>query len=172
MKHVTTFNDFISESAFHAALAKAKDEGLEEFDFQGKLYPVKKGALKEGEDLNEAAADKHYEITWWETNAKAIYDYKTKMYNFAKKAIDELPTILEDCCPGKFDLKTLGFAEKGNAFFIFANLNDSKDRIGFSYSELEDNKDAKRFFDIMGTNLDSSSQRMYTSSFRLNDRMA
>ena len=62
--------------------------------------------------LNEAAKDKYYEISWWEDNAKRIYDYKTKMYNLAKKAIDELPTILEDCCPGKFELDTIGFAEK------------------------------------------------------------
>ena len=55
MKHTKNFEDFVNESAFHAALAKAKEEGLEEFEFQGKNYPVKKEALKEGENLDEAA---------------------------------------------------------------------------------------------------------------------
>jgi hypothetical protein len=56
MKHLKTFESFLDESAFHAALAKAKDEGLEEFEFNGEKYPVKKGALKESE-LNEADED-------------------------------------------------------------------------------------------------------------------
>lgn len=168
MKHLSSFENFLNESGFHAALAKAKEQGLKEFEFQGKTYPVKKDALKEGEDLNEAAKDKYYEISWWENNAKSIYDYKIKMYSSAKKAIDQLPAILEECCPGKFDLDTLGFAEKGNAFFVFANLKDPKDRIGFNYTALEDNKDIRNFFDIVGANLDSASQRMYTTQFRLN----
>jgi hypothetical protein len=172
MIHVTTFEAFVNEGAFHAALAKAKEQGLKEFEFQGKKYPVKEDALKEGEDLNEAAKDKYYEIGYWEEHAKNIYDYKTKMYILAKKAIDELPTILEDCCPGKFDLETIGFSEKGNAFFMFANLLDPKDRLGFDYGALEDNADFKSFFDMAGGNLDSASQRMYTSSFRLDDTKA
>lgn len=54
MKHLKTFESFLDESAFHAALAKAKDEGLEEFEFNGEKFPVKKGALKESLD---SAAD-------------------------------------------------------------------------------------------------------------------
>jgi hypothetical protein len=172
MKHVTTFENFLSESAFHAALAKAKKEGLKEFEFQGKKYPIKEDALEEGEDLNEAAKDKNYEISFWENHAKSIYDYKTKMYDFAKKAIDALPKILEECCPGKFDVDTIGFGERGNAFFVYVNLLDSKDRIGFNYTDLEDSKDIREYFDIVGSNFDSSSQRMYTTSFRLNDKKA
>ena len=56
--HIFTFENFIieselNESGFHAALAKAKDEGLEEFEFGGKTFKVKEGKLKENEDLNE-----------------------------------------------------------------------------------------------------------------------
>jgi len=172
MKHISSFENFLNENAFHAALANAKKQGLKEFEFQGKKYTIKEDALEEGEDLNEAAKDKYYTVDWAQENAKAIYDRKTKIYAFAQKALDALPKILEDCCPGKFDLDTLGFSEKGNAFFIFANLNDPKDRLGFDYSSLEDNADFAKFFDMAGTNLDMPSQRMYTSSFRLDDRKA
>ncbi len=170
MKHVTSFNDFISESAFHAALAKAKDEGLEEFEFNGEKFPVKKGALKESEDLNEAALDKSYTIESAEEREKNRADYTNKMIALAKKAIDELPTILEDCCPGIFDVKTLGFAFQGNAAFVFANVANPKDRMGIDYRKIEDNKDFTKYFDLASTNLDSSSSRIYSSYFRLDDR--
>jgi hypothetical protein len=170
MKHITNFESFVNESGFHAALAKAKDEGLEEFEFQGKTYPVKKGALKEGEELNEAALDKYYTIEYAEESEKSRADYTNKMIALAKKAIDELPTILEDCCPGVFDTKTLGFAFKGNAAFIFANVLNQKDRIGIDYGKIEDNKDFVKFCDLASSNLDANSSRIYSSYFRLDDR--
>ena len=55
---------------------------------------------------------------------------------------------------------------------MFANLKDPKDKLGFDYRALEDNKDFAKFFDTAGGNLDSSSQRMYTSQFRLDDKKA
>jgi hypothetical protein len=59
INHIVSFESFmneseLNESGFHAALAKAKDEGLEEFEFAGKTFKVKEGKLKENEDLNEA----------------------------------------------------------------------------------------------------------------------
>ena len=65
-KHISTFESFlneteVNESGFHAALAKAKDEGLEEFDFGGKTFKVKEGKLKENEDIfegDEVSVDK------------------------------------------------------------------------------------------------------------------
>jgi hypothetical protein len=172
MKHITNFESFVNESGFHAALAKAKDEGLEEFEFQGKTYPVKKGALKEGEDLNEAAADKYYTIAWNRDNEKYIFDYKTKILNLAESALKALPAIFDECCADKFDVDSLGFAFKGNAAFVFANLKDPKDRIGFNYDALENNKEFMNYFDLASTNLDSNSSRLYTSYFRLNDKKA
>lgn len=169
MKHLQTFESFIDESAFHAALAKAKDEGLEEFEFNGEKFPVKKGALKESE-LNEATGSYDYSIAYAEEFEKNRAVYMNKMIALAKKAIDELPTILEDCCPGVFDIKNLGFSFKGNAAFIFANVANQKDRIGMDYDKISDNKDFAKYFDDAGANLDSSSSRMYSSSFRLNDR--
>ena len=147
MKHIKTFESFLSESAFHAALAKAKEEGLEEFEFQGKTYPVKKEALKEGA-INEAT-DKYYTVDWNRDAEKAIFD---------------------DCCPDIFDVDNLGFAFKGNAAFVFANIKDPKAKMGVDYHALENNKDFQKYFDLASSNLDSASQRMYTSYFRLNDR--
>jgi len=55
MKHITTFESFVNEGAFHAALAKAKKEGLKEFEFQGKKYPIQEDSLEENEEINEAS---------------------------------------------------------------------------------------------------------------------
>lgn len=41
MKHIQTFESFLSEgNAFLAARAKAMQEGLEEFEFNGKIFKV------------------------------------------------------------------------------------------------------------------------------------
>jgi hypothetical protein len=58
MKHLTSFESFVNESAFHAALANAKKQGLKEFEFQGKKYPVHEDAMDES-SLNEATADEN-----------------------------------------------------------------------------------------------------------------
>jgi len=121
--------------------------------------------LNEG-TLNEAV-DKYYTIEFAEENEKNRADYANKMIALAKKAIDELPTILEDCCPGVFDTKNLGFAFKGNAAFIFANVLNQKDRIGVDYGKIEDNKDFQKYCDLASSNLDAFSSRMFTSYFRL-----
>ena len=168
MKHIKTFESFLSESAFHAALAKAKEEGLEEFEFQGKTYPVKKEALKEGA-INEAT-DKYYTVDWNRDAEKAIFDYRNKVMNLADAAIKALPAIFDDCCPDIFDVDNLGFAFKGNAAFVFANIKEPKAKMGVDYHALENNKDFQKYFDLASSNLDSASQRMYTSYFRLNDR--
>jgi hypothetical protein len=128
--------------------------------------------VNENESLNEAAVDKYYTIAWAEESEKTRATYTNKMIALAKKAIDELPTILEDCCPGVFDTETLGFAFKGNAAFIFANVADPKNRIGIDYGKIEDNKDFAKFCDLASSNLDANSSRMYTSYFRLDDRKA
>jgi len=57
MKHLVKFENFLSESAFHAALAKAKKEGLKEFEFKGKTYPVhEEEIIEEGNAFVFAAA--------------------------------------------------------------------------------------------------------------------
>jgi hypothetical protein len=57
MKHIVTYENFLSESAFHAALSKAKKEGLKEFEFNGKTYPVyEEDAIEEGNAFVFAAA--------------------------------------------------------------------------------------------------------------------
>jgi hypothetical protein len=59
MKHISTFENFfnkeesVHEGAFHVALFKARNEGLKEFEFKGKTYPVK--GKKIDETLNEGA---------------------------------------------------------------------------------------------------------------------
>ncbi len=123
--------------------------------------------LNEG-TLNEAV-DKYYTIAFAEENEKNRAEYTNKMIALAKKAIDELPTILEDCCPGVFDTKDLGFAFKGNAAFIFANVADPKNKIGIDYGKIEDNKDFQKYCDLASSNLDANSSRMFTSYFRLDD---
>ncbi len=128
--------------------------------------------VNENESLNEAAADKYYTIAWNRDNEKYIFDYKTKIMNLADAAIKALPAIFDECCADKFDVSSLGFAFKGNAAFVFANLMDPKDRIGFDYGALEDNSEFQKYFDLASGNLDANSSRMYTSYFRLNDRKA
>ena len=119
--------------------------------------------------LNEAV-DKYYTIAWAEENEKNRADYINKMIVLAKKAIDELPTILEDVCPGCFDVKNLGFAFKGNAAFVFANIVDQNTKFSVDYGKIQDNKEFKKYFDMASSNLDSNSQRMFSSYFRLDDR--
>jgi len=168
MKHLTTFESFVNEGAFHAALAQARKEGLKEFEFKGKMYPVHEDEKMDEGTLNEAV-DKYYTIAFAEENEKNRADYTNKMIALAKKAIDELPTILEDCCAGVFDVENLGFAFKGNAAFVFANVLNQKDRIGLDYGKIEDNKDFQKYFDLASGNLDSNSSRMFSSYFRLDD---
>jgi hypothetical protein len=126
--------------------------------------------VNENESLNEAAADKYYTIAWNRDTEKYIFDYKTKIINLADAAIKALPAIFDECCADKFDIDSLGFAFKGNAAFVFANLKDPKDRIGFDYGSLENNKEFQKYFDLASGNLDANSSRMYTSYFRLDDR--
>ena len=125
--------------------------------------------LNESEIINEAA-NKYYTIAFAEEDEKNRADYVNGMIALAKKAIDELPTILEDCCPGIFNTKELGFAFRGNAAFIYANTVDQKAKFNLDYGKIEDNKDFQKYFNLAGANLDSYSQRMFSSSFRLDDR--
>jgi hypothetical protein len=60
-----TFESFMERkvdegNAFTAALQKAKDEGLEEFEFNGKTYKVNEG-LHESEDLTPPSKLKTFE---------------------------------------------------------------------------------------------------------------
>jgi hypothetical protein len=121
------------------------------------------------EALNEAV-DKYYTTAWARENEKNRADYTNKMIDLAEKAIKALPAILEECCPGVFDTKDLGFAFKGNAAFVFANVANQKDRMGLDYGKIEDNKEFQKYFDLASSNLDSNSSRMFTSYFRLDDR--
>jgi len=166
MKHVTSFESFVNESAFHAALANAKKQGLKEFEFQGKKYPVHEDAMDES-TLNEAS-NKYYTIDWNRDNEKQMYDYKIKTLDFAEKAIKALPKILDECCPDTFDTENLGFAFRGNTNFVYANIPDAKKRIGVDYSALEKNQEFAKYFDDAGANLEAQSNKMYCSSFRLN----
>jgi len=59
MRHLTSFETFLSESAFHAALAKAKEQGLKEFDFKGKTYPVHEGSVEKNDEVNEGSTDEN-----------------------------------------------------------------------------------------------------------------
>jgi hypothetical protein len=48
MKHIKLFEQFVNErNAFLAARAKAIEEGLDEFEFNGKIYPIKSKASKQ-----------------------------------------------------------------------------------------------------------------------------
>lgn len=136
-----------------------------------KHLPTFDSFLSESETLNESV-DKTYTVAWNRDNEKRRYDYMTKMMDLADKAIKALPAILEDCCPGAFDTKDLGFAFKGNAAFVFANVVDQKVKFSVDYGKIQDNKEFQKFFDMASFNLDSSSQRMFSSYFRLDDRKA
>jgi hypothetical protein len=127
--------------------------------------------LTESEKLNESV-DKYYTIAWAEESEKKRANYTNQMIALAKKAIDELPTILEDCCPGIFDTDSLGFAFRGNAAFIYANVKNRMEKYGLNYGKIEDNKDFQKYFDDAGANLDDNSQKNYSSSFRLDSRKA
>jgi hypothetical protein len=50
MKHVSTLEGFLNEGSFHVALFKARNEGLKEFEFNGKIYPVKEKKVDESEE--------------------------------------------------------------------------------------------------------------------------
>lgn len=110
MKHITTFESFLSESAFHAALAKAKEEGLEEFEFQGKTYPVKKEALKEGtiktfesfvNEGNQSMGNLAKKMTTpgttgvgeWDTFVEAVEKEKDNGEDLPKEWYDALKTL-------------------------------------------------------------------------------
>lgn len=152
MKHITSFESFVGEGAFHAALADAR----------------KQGGLDES-TLNEAV-DQYYTVDWNRTNEKNIFDYKNKMMDLAEKALAALPAILEETNPGLFDVENLGFAFKGNAAFVFANAKGKKERFALDYGKIEDNKEFGKYFDLASANLDSYSAKNFSSYFRLDDR--
>lgn len=52
MKHVKQLESFLNEGAFHVALYKARNEGAKEFEFKGKMYPVKEKKLDEGYEVH------------------------------------------------------------------------------------------------------------------------
>ena len=56
MKHLKIFDSFVeevNEGSFHVALFKARNEGAKEFEFKGKVYPVKEKRVDEEAKLNE-----------------------------------------------------------------------------------------------------------------------
>ena len=115
--------------------------------------------LNEANLLNESV--KYYTVAWNRDNEKNRYDYLTKMMDLADKAMKALPAILEECCPGVFDTKNLGFTFRGNTALVFANFVD-RERYGL-YGKIEINKEFQKFFDAAG----KDNSGMFSAFFRL-----
>jgi len=128
--------------------------------------------LYESAEVINEAVTKYYTVEWNRNDAKEIFDYKNKIMDLAEKGMKALPAILEETNPGLFDVDNIGFAFKGNAAFVFANTKDGsyKGRMNIDYDKIEDNKEFKNYFDMASMNLDSGSQREFSSYFRLDDR--
>jgi hypothetical protein len=123
--------------------------------------------LNEDVTINEKASEIYFDLDWNRKNEKQIYDYKNKIMDMAEKSMPVLAKVLEEVYPGVFDIDGLGFKFSGNAAFVYANIVDKKYRFGLDYYKIEENSEFKKFFDLAGPNLDSSTQRTYTSYFRL-----
>ena len=77
MKHIHQLDEFLNEGAFHVALFKARNEGLKEFEFKGKIYPVKEKKLDEGFEV-------HYSDG---IRSVQKFNDKNKALSFAKEKI-------------------------------------------------------------------------------------
>jgi hypothetical protein len=85
MKHLKLFGDFLNEGAFHVALFKARNEGLKEFEFNGKTYPVKEKKVDENSNVQESF-EVHYSdgvrgMQKFNDKSKAIAFMKDKIKN-------------------------------------------------------------------------------------------
>ncbi len=128
------------------------------------------GFLNESdEDINEAAAAKYYDVKWNRDNQKMIYDAKIKAIDTAEAGMKVLAKVLADTHPDAFDLSGMGFAFLGNAAFVLVNVKSDHiaARLAINYDLIESSPDLKKYFDLAGANLDSSSQKMYSSYFRV-----
>lgn len=84
MKHLQQFDDFLNEGAFHVALFKARNEGLKEFEFKGKIFPV----LKEKEKIDEEKIDEGFEVHYSDgVRGMQKFNDKSKALSFAKDKI-------------------------------------------------------------------------------------
>lgn len=63
--------------AFAAAAKKAKDEGKEEFEFNGKTYPV---LIKESEEINEGKRENGKVVTIWKKSGLTDLNTIAKVY--------------------------------------------------------------------------------------------
>jgi len=121
-------------------------------------------------EINEAASEVYYTLDWNRDNEKKKYEYVNDMMDLAEKGMKALPDILEETNPDMFDLDSIGFAFKGNAAFVFANIKKEFKPYGVNYSKIEDDKEFRKYFDLASSNLDSYSSKMFSSYFRLDDR--
>lgn len=111
MKHVKLLEDFVNENAFHAALYKAKNEGAEEFEFQGKKFPVHKKDSAVNESRKPGGLSKEETLKVAEVVAKAI----AKMDN-AKVTVN-----MRTLEPDSFDLDYNGEEFDGGSYNIYDN---------------------------------------------------
>jgi hypothetical protein len=141
MKHLHSFDNFISES----------------------LY-----------EINEnSSSDVYFTIPWIRDNEKSKYKKINDVLNFAEKAIEALPDILERTNPGVFNVDDIGF-ELGPYNTQSVYVNKKKDMVP-DYDKIKTDKEFKKYFEEAASNgygfvnaPVAGKSKNFSSFFRLN----